>query len=95
MEIIKNDMTVDEMRYTVALLLSLKTEDLKGLKSDVLIKMLNALNANALAYNSLEDKYRELMQAGTYKPLSPKVNRERGRENREIGRQLRELNRKG
>lgn len=91
MEIIKNDMSVDEMRFTVALLLDITPEEIKSVKSDTLIKIMNNLNKNAMAYNNLEDKYRELLQKDTYKPLNKQVHRKRKQENTEIGRQLREL----
>lgn len=79
MEILKNDMTKEEMVHTLAILLGngVKVEELKSLHAPVIIKMLNGLEANARAYNDLEDKYRELLQKGTYAPLAPKVRRNR------------------
>ncbi len=70
MEIIKNDMTKEELQYTVEILLDLSQGELSKLSMPTLIKMSNNLLANSMAYNNLEDKHRELMQKGNYTPLA-------------------------
>lgn len=82
MEIIKNDMTKEEIQHYVELLMSVPHGSFTKLTMPVLISMHNGLMANAMAYNSLEDKYRELLQKGNYKPLAKKHTRApRGRKN--------------
>lgn len=75
MEIIKNDMTREEIQHYVELLMSLEKGSLQKLTMPVLISMHNGLMANAMAFNNLEDKYRELLQQDTYKPLAPERKR--------------------
>lgn len=66
----KLDMTKEEIQYYVELMLSLAPGSLAKVTQPVLISMHNGLTANAMAFNHLEDKYRELMQKGNYKPLA-------------------------
>lgn len=94
-EIPKLDMTKEELQYTVSLLMNVPMEAFAKLTTETLIKMLKGLNDNAMAYNSLEDKYRALIQQDTYKPLNKKTHNARHVENRELGKQLREFKKKG
>tara|TARA_Y100001956_G_scaffold75879_1_gene84406 strand:+ start:2215 stop:2505 length:291 start_codon:yes stop_codon:yes gene_type:complete len=82
MEIIKNDMTKEEIQHYVELLMSVPHGSFAKLTMPVLISMHNGLMENAMAYNTLEDKYRELLQKGTYKPLAKQHKRKpRGKKN--------------
>lgn len=90
-EIPKLDMTKEELAYTVALLLDLQPQELKALPQQTLIKMFNNLQKNAMAYNILEDKYRELLTKDTYKPLARKDHNKRHKENREAAKLLKKL----
>ena len=90
-EIPKLDMTKEELQYTVALMLDLTATEIKALSQQTLIKMLNNLNRNAMAFNILEDKYRELLTQDTYKPLAPKMHNARHKENRAMAKEVRKL----
>lgn len=70
MEILKSDMTKEEVQYIVEILLDLPNGALSKLTAPTLIKMHNNINKNLLAFNSLEDKYRALANQGTYEPLA-------------------------
>lgn len=70
MEILKNDMTKEEIQFVVELLLDLPHGELGKLTTPTLIKMHNNINKNLMAFNILEDKYRALVNQGTYKPLA-------------------------
>lgn len=70
MEILKSDMTKEEVQHIVEILLDLPKGALTKLTAPTLIKMHNNINKNLLAYNILEDKYRALANQGTYEPLA-------------------------
>ncbi|AXQ66682.1 putative protein 2C [Vibrio phage vB_VpS_PG07] len=93
MEMLKPDMSKAELQHVLAILLGngISAEELKPLTVPILNKMLTALETNAKAFNALEDKYRELLQASTYKPIAPKTHRNRGAENRAMAKELRKL----
>lgn len=63
-------MTKEEIQHYVELLMSVAHGSFSKLTMPVLISMHNGLMENAMAFNTLEDKYRELMQKGNYKPLA-------------------------
>lgn len=75
MEIIKNDLTKEELQHTVEILLDLSNGELAKLPMPTLIKMSNNLLSNGMAFNNLEDKYRELLQKGNYTPLAKQYKR--------------------